>query len=114
MEKQNKHEQWWLGETLSAAIGQSFLQHPTNCSINRISRYWVFSRNSFLETTTPSYQPLTISYETRSFLREAMHAVATQGTARMFKILQKLYYTRKDQYHSNKHLKQKDLKVKSF
>lgn len=88
--KQNKHEQWWLGETLSAAIGQSFLL-ATPLQIARLigsvdTGYLVETR--FLETTTPSYQPLTISYETRSFLREAMHAVATQGTARMFKILQ--------------------------
>lgn len=81
-----KKEQWWLGETLSAAIGQSFLL-ATPLQIARLIgslETGYLTEIRFLEDSVPQYHPLAISYQTRSFLRDAMHAVATEGTARMF------------------------------
>ena len=84
--QQAKGERWWLGETLSASIGQSFLL-TTPLQIARMigsieTGYLVSTR--LIENSTPHYEPLKIKYETRTFLRQTMHAVVTKGTARMF------------------------------
>lgn len=81
-----KGERWWLGETLSATIGQSFLL-TTPLQVARMigsieTGYLVSTR--LIENSTPTYEPLKISYETRAFLRQTMHAVVTKGTAKMF------------------------------
>lgn len=87
--RETKGERWWLGETLSAAIGQSFLL-TTPLQIARMigsieTGYLVSLR--LTENSIPQYEPLKIKYETRAFLRQAMHAVVTKGTARMFNSL---------------------------
>lgn len=79
-----KGERWWLGETLSASIGQSFLL-VTPLQVARMigaieTGYLVSTR--LLENTVPEYEPLQITYETRAFLRQAMQAVVTIGTGR--------------------------------
>ncbi|MFT6765907.1 MAG: penicillin-binding protein 2 [Alteromonas naphthalenivorans] len=84
--QETKGERWWLGETLSASIGQSFLL-TTPLQIARMigsieTGYLVSTR--LIENSTPNYEPLKIKYETRAFLRQTMHAVVTKGTARMF------------------------------
>ncbi len=87
--QETKGERWWLGETLSASIGQSFLL-TTPLQIARMigsieTGYLVSTR--LIESSTPQYEPLKIKYETRAFLRQTMHAVVTKGTARMFNTL---------------------------
>lgn len=75
-------ERWWPGETLSAAIGQSYLL-TTPMQIARMiggifTGYLVKPRILFdepIEKTTVEIQP-----ETIAFLQESMHSVVTEGT----------------------------------
>lgn len=80
-----KGEKWWLGETLSVSIGQSFLL-ATPLQIARMigaieTGYLVMPR--IVEDAPPIYEPLSIRYETRQFLKQAMRAVVNEGTARI-------------------------------
>jgi penicillin-binding protein 2 len=79
-----KGERWWLGETLSANIGQSYLL-TTPIQIARMIAgievgYLVAPR--ILEESSVTYEPLNLKYETRTFLQKTMRAVAVDGTAR--------------------------------
>lgn len=82
--KEAKDEQWWPGETLSAAVGQSFLL-VTPIQVARMissifSGYLVTPR---LLTGEPIVKtPLNIKPETLAFLRQSMKKVATQGTGK--------------------------------
>ncbi len=83
-----KGERWWQGETLSAAIGQSYLL-VTPLQVARMvgaieTGYLVNPR--ILEESPIIHEPLGIRPETRQFLKRAMHSVAEEGTAR------RLYY----------------------
>jgi penicillin-binding protein 2 len=84
-----KGERWWLGETVAATIGQTYLL-TTPAQIARMMAaievgYLVTPR--ILEESTVTYEPLSIAYSTRTFLKEAMHAVTEEGTARTLKKL---------------------------
>lgn len=86
--RKTKGERWWQGETLSAAIGQSYLL-VTPLQIARMvaaieSGYLINPR--ILEDTPITCEPLGIRQETRQFLKHAMQLVAEEGTAR------RLYY----------------------
>lgn len=79
-----KGERWWLGETLSATIGQTYLL-TTPVQIARMlagieTGYLVSPR--ILEDSSILYEPLSISYKTRTFLQKTMQAVAQEGTAK--------------------------------
>ena len=83
--KQAKGESWWLGETLSVSIGQSFLL-VTPIQIARMlasieTGYLVTPR--VVEHAPATCEPLAICYKTRQFLKDAMKTVAEVGTARM-------------------------------
>lgn len=80
--KHHKGERWWPGETLSAAIGQSFLL-ATPIQIARMissifTGYLVTPR--ILANEPVIKQPLNISASTRSFLRNSMQLVVKEGT----------------------------------
>ncbi len=79
-----KGERWWQGETLSTAIGQSYLL-VTPLQIARMiasieTGYLVTPR--ILEETPIVKEPLGIRAETRFFLKRAMHLATQEGTAR--------------------------------
>jgi len=84
-----KGERWWLGETFSAIIGQSYLL----ATPLQIARMFAAIETGYL--TTPritadapvTYEPLTIKQETRSFLKRVMRLVVTKGTARTLSYL---------------------------
>lgn len=81
---ETKGEQWWPGETLSAAIGQSFLL-VTPIQVARMiasifSGYLITPRILVNEPIIKT--PLNIKNETLEFLRQSMKKVVTQGTGK--------------------------------
>lgn len=87
--KMNKGERWWTGETLSVAIGQSFLLTTPIQIARMISAIFT----GFLVTPRilmhePVHrQPLDITPQTREFLQKSMKQTVKHGTG---KTLQKL------------------------
>lgn len=80
----HKNEPWWPGETLSVAIGQSFLS-VTPIQIARMisSIFTGYLVNPRILINEPIVtQPLDILPSTLSFLRETMRAVVEQGTGK--------------------------------
>ncbi len=77
-----KHERWWQGETLSAAIGQSFLLVTPIQIARMISSIFtgflttprILHNEEIKKTTLP------LKASTLSFLRKSMKSVITQGT----------------------------------
>lgn len=85
---QTKGERWWPGETLSAAIGQSYLL-VTPIQIARMissifTGYLVTPR--ILVNEPIIKEPLNIQESTRTFLQEAMRYVVEDGTGKGAKI----------------------------
>ncbi len=79
-----KGERWWQGETVSVAIGQSFLL-VTPMQIARMigsifTGYLVTPR--LVNTEPIKTHKLAISSQTRIFLQESMRSVVTRGTGR--------------------------------
>lgn len=87
--KENKGERWWTGETLSVAIGQSFLLTSPIQIARMISSiftgYLVTPRILMHEPVCK--QPLSITADTRKFLQKSMKQTVKHGTG---KSLQKL------------------------
>ena len=82
--EQEKGERWWPGETLSAAIGQSFLL-ATPLQIARMMSAVCTGelvKPRLLATEPIEREPLAIAPETLAFLRDSMRSVVTQGTGR--------------------------------
>ncbi len=84
----NKRERWWPGETLSAAIGQSFLlvtPIQMACMVSAICEGFLV-RPCILKAAAESNEhekrPLAISQTTRSFLKESMALARERGTSR--------------------------------
>ena len=82
--KHVKGEKWWSGETLSTAIGQSFLQ-VTPLQITRMiasifTGYLVKPR--ILLSEEIETMPLAIKKSTRKFLKSAMLLTVDEGTGR--------------------------------
>lgn len=80
--KAAKKERWWPGETLSAAIGQSFLL-VTPIQIARMisSIFSGYLTNPRILMNEPIVQePLDIQPDTRAFLKRSMRAVVKTGT----------------------------------
>lgn len=82
--KETKGEPWWQGETVSAAIGQSYMS-VTPLQIARMigsifTGYLVKPRIHLDETVEKT--PLTIKPETLEFLRSSMRSVVTEGTGK--------------------------------
>jgi len=81
---ETKGEQWWPGETLSIAIGQSFLS-TTPIQIARMISS-IFTGNlitpRILDQEPIIKQPLQISSDTLNFLRRSMKKVVTEGTGK--------------------------------
>lgn len=82
--KRERKESWWPGETLSAAIGQSFLL-ATPMQVARMigsifTGYLINPR--ILENQPLEKKPLTIKKETLEFLKQSMRFVVTRGTGR--------------------------------
>jgi len=88
----NKGERWWQGETLSAAIGQSFLlvtPIQIACMIAGIFEgYLVQPRISDQEPIIK--KPIHVKPETRTILQEFMRSVITTGTGKRISNLKHL------------------------
>lgn len=83
--REHKGERWWQGETLSAAIGQTYLL-VTPMQIARMlgaisQGYLVKPR--LLEDEVIEQEPLEIKNETLAFLKRAMRLVTKVGTAKI-------------------------------
>ena len=79
-----KNERWYPGDTLSAAIGQGYLE-VTPLQIARMisalcQGYLVRPRILTIEPIVQ--QPLQLQPETQEFLKACMHEVANHGSAR--------------------------------
>ena len=84
-----KGERWWPGETLSVALGQSFLM-VTPIQVARMvgsifTGYLVSPR--ILVNEPIQQEPLNLSEETREFLRQSMKQVVRSGTGRRMNTL---------------------------
>ncbi len=82
--KQYKKEQWWPGETLSTAIGQSYLLvTPIQmlCMISSVCEGYLV-KPRILEHETIESKPLDISTSTLTFLKKALKKVTSHGTGR--------------------------------
>lgn len=87
--QQYKSERWWPGETLSAAIGQSFLlvtPIQMACMMSAVCEGFLV-RPCILQAEAVKQglaekKPLEISEETRAFLKESMGRKTKHGTAR--------------------------------
>lgn len=81
---QTKGERWWMGETLSASIGQSFLlATPIQlaCMIGSIFHgYLVKPRITSMEPIEKT--PININPHTRQFLQACMKSASSTGSAR--------------------------------
>ncbi|HRN77983.1 MAG TPA: penicillin-binding transpeptidase domain-containing protein [Candidatus Dependentiae bacterium] len=87
--QEKKGERWWPGETLSVAIGQSFLL-ATPIQIARMisaiyTGYLVNTRILFNQPIEK--QLLDINQDTRKFLKKSMRRVVTSGTGKRLKYL---------------------------
>ncbi len=79
-----KGQPWWKGETLSAAIGQSFLMVTpiqVACMIGAIFKGYLV-KPRILQDDEICTTPVTIKTSTREFLQESMKAAIDTGTAR--------------------------------
>jgi len=80
--EEHLHEKWWQGETLSVAIGQSFLLATPIQAARMISAiftgYLVTPR--IIESEPIMYEPFTIEPSTRRFLKKSMKSVIKHGT----------------------------------
>ena len=79
---ETKGERWWPGETLSVAIGQSFLAVTPIQIARMISSIFTASltKPRILIDEPIQQQPLNLKPETLEFLQESMRAVVTKGT----------------------------------
>lgn len=80
----NKGERWWTGETMSAAIGQSFLlATPIQlaCMIGSIFHGYLVTP-SILQNNEVEKRPIKIGLQTRLFLQNCMKIAVSGGTAR--------------------------------
>lgn len=77
-------ERWWPGETLSAAIGQSFLLVTPMQVARMISSIFTgyLVKPRILVSEQVEREPLHIQDSTLKFLRESMKQVVTMGTGR--------------------------------
>jgi len=75
-------ERWWAGETLSIAIGQSFLTVTPIQIACMISSIFTHSLTTprMLKDEPIQKRPLNIKHETLEFLQNSMAAVVTKGT----------------------------------
>jgi penicillin-binding protein 2 len=80
----NRGEPWWQGETLSAAIGQSFLLVTPMQVARMIAAIFTgyLVRPRILESESIDTKPLAIKESTRTFLQSAMRATVDGGTGR--------------------------------
>lgn len=81
---ETKHERWWLGETLSAAIGQSFLLVSPLQIARMISAIFTqkLTAPRILVDEPIIQEPLLIAPSTLDFLKRSMKKVVKKGTGR--------------------------------
>lgn len=82
--QKTKGEPWWPGETLSIAIGQSFLlvtPMQIACMISSIFTGYL-AKPRFLLSEKIKTKPLQIKKETLAFLQQSMKQVVTIGTGK--------------------------------
>lgn len=82
--RSTKGESWWKGETLSAAIGQSFLlTTPIQiaCMIGSIFEGYLVKPRILIDDEIKK-TPINIKSSTREFLQESMKSVIQVGTGR--------------------------------
>ncbi|OGB85964.1 penicillin-binding protein 2 [candidate division TM6 bacterium RIFCSPHIGHO2_12_FULL_38_8] len=79
----HKGERWWTGETLSAAIGQSFLlvtPIQIACMIGSIFHGYLVTPHIIVDSEVEK-RPIQINAHTRHFLQECMRQATIHGTA---------------------------------
>ena len=80
----HKGERWWTGETLSAAIGQSFLlvtPIQVACMIGAIFTGYLIKPRIIVNSEIEK-KPISIHPQTRQFLQDCMKLVTSIGSAR--------------------------------
>lgn len=85
--KQVKKEKWWPGDTLSVAIGQSYLlvtPIQIACMISSIFTGYLVAPRVLADEPIVK-RPLNIQAETRRFLQQSMQKVVNQGTGQRVK-----------------------------
>ena len=89
--KSVKKERWWAGETLSAAIGQSFiLVTPIQVARMICSIFTGYLTNPRILLNEPIVRkPLDIQQSTLSFLRRSMRATVNEGTGQSMRTVKK-------------------------
>lgn len=82
--RKTKNQPWWPGETLSVCIGQSFLLVTPIQVAAMISSIFTgyLPTPRLLLAESIQKKPLTITQETRNFLKKSMKLVTTAGTGR--------------------------------
>jgi penicillin-binding protein 2 len=80
-----KQESWWPGETLSCAIGQSYLLVTPIQIARMIGSIFegMLVRPRLLEDEPMACEPLLIKHSTRTFLQESMKMVVGEGTGKL-------------------------------
>ena len=106
-----KREKWWPGDTLSVAIGQSYLL-VTPIQIARMissifTGYLVTPRVLLNEPI--SKEPLAISLDTRQFLQQSMQKVVNQGTGQRVKTIKDIKIYAKTSTAQTSSLDKRDL-----
>lgn len=82
--RETKNEKWWPGETLSAAIGQSYLlvtPIQVACMVGSIFTGFLVTPR-ILQDEPIIKKELDIKPETLFFLQRSMHSVVTKGTGK--------------------------------
>lgn len=80
--REYRHERWWQGETLSVAIGQSFLLATPIQAARMIGSIFTgyLVKPRIIESEPITCQPLAIEQKTRAFLQKSMKSVIKHGT----------------------------------
>jgi len=114
-----KREPWWMGETLSCSIGQSYVSSTPLQIARMIGGVCIgfLVQPRLLQDAPQVREPLPVSQQTLQFLREAMNLVVQRGSGRLlsktpeFQIYAKtgtaqtvgLIKGKKRQYHEQEH-----------
>lgn len=109
--RQVKGEKWWPGETLSAAIGQSYLlvtPIQVACMISSIfTGHLVTPR--ILENEPIVQKPLAIKTETRRFLQQSMKSTVMHGTGQRIRQVKDIIMYAKTSTAQTSSLEKKEL-----
>lgn len=89
---QEKGERWWQGETVSAAIGQTYLlATPLQIARMQSSIFTGYlTKPRLLENEPIEQMPLNVKQKTLSFLQKSMRATVEEGTGKRLRDIEDL------------------------